>query len=89
MKRFSKKIYGMVTAVILSVFTFVAVADDFNYVQWYEYMGIYSVMSEIKDGSRTPFEACDVFIIPAYQAGKVTEQDKKYSLNIIPKSKLI
>lgn len=53
-----------------------ATTDDFNWVQWFEGNGIYSVTSMVRDGSMTPEEACYTIIIPANDAGILSENQK-------------
>ena len=90
MKRLFK---GIMLIVMVAILTTVptqyanATEDDFNYVQWYEEMGIYTVIGEIMSGTLTPEEACLLIIIPADDSGVVSENQKKYSLSIIPKQR--
>ncbi len=83
MKRFITRVVVFMTISVMAI-TF-AFADDFNWVQWLEWNGIYSVASMVLDGSMSATEACDKIIIPANQAGVLDEDEKKYLLNIVPK----
>lgn len=90
MKRLFKCILLVVMVAILTVMPtkyVTATTDDFNWVQWYEGNGIYSVTSMVQDGEMTPEEACLKILIPADDAGILSENQKKYSLSIIPKQR--
>ncbi len=65
-----------------------ATTDDFNWVQWLEGNGIYSVIGMVMNNDMTPEEACLTIIIPANNAGTLSENEKKYSLSIIPKQRV-
>lgn len=62
----------------------VASADEFNYAQWYEYNGIYSVTGQIKAGVMSPHEACELIMRPAIQAGYVDSSEVDIFLESFP-----
>lgn len=79
MKRIFK---GIILIVMVALLTNVptqyvnATTDDFNWVQWYEGNGIYSVMNMVYKGEMTVTEACDTILIPANNAGVLSESEK-------------
>lgn len=76
MRKLMRKVAVFLFVIVMSSTS--VLADDFNWVQWYEGMGIYSAMSYIADGSMTTFEVCEKIIIPSCEAGIVSENEKKY-----------
>ena len=62
----------------------VASGDNFNYAQWYEWNGIYSVIGSVMDGSMTPQEACETIMRPAIQAGYVDSSEVDIFLEYYP-----
>lgn len=62
-------------------------ADEFNWVQWYEWNGMGSVLSMVYDGEMTSIEACDKIIIPAYKAGKAETAHIEYFAERYPEAK--
>lgn len=92
MKRLLKGILLIVMVATLTVMPtqYVnATADDFNWVQWYEGNGISCVMGLIECGDMTLEEACYTILIPANDAGKVTENQKNIFLEYYPEAKAI
>ncbi len=64
-------------------------ADDFNWVQWYEGNGMGSVVGSIMDGSITTFEACEKIVIPASKAGLVEQGHIDFLIECYPEAKAI
>ncbi len=66
----------------------VATADeDFNWVQWYEGMGMGTVIGEVMKGNMSSFDACEKIIIPAYETGLVEQSHIDYFLEYYPEMK--
>ena len=65
----------------------VAMADDFNWVQWCEGNGIYSVVSMVNRGSMTSFDACEKIIIPSYEACVIGDKEINIFLEYYPEMK--
>ena len=65
----------------------VGYADEFNWVQWYEWNGMGSVLSMVYDGEMTSIEACDIIIVPAYNAGKAETAHIEYFAERYPEAK--
>lgn len=65
----------------------VASADEFNWVQWYEWNGMGSVLSMVDDGSLSAIEACEKIIIPAYNAGKAQVAQIEFFVEEYPEAK--
>ena len=83
-----KKIVTRIVIAILAMTLTVGFidADTYNWVQWYEWNGVYSVIALVDYGSMTPTEACDLVFIPAYNAGKVDSIDLQIIKEEIPQA---
>lgn len=86
MKKLLTKLVVIMLAITLSV-GFAGGENDFNWAQWYDWNGMASVVSMVKDGSMTAQEACDTIIIPAHQAGFVEEKQVEAFLKRYPDMK--
>lgn len=84
MKNFITRVAVFMVVTVMAI-TF-AFADDFNWVQWYEWNGIASVTSAIRDGEMTSFEACEKIIVPAYEAGVVEQGQIDYLIDKYPET---
>lgn len=83
-----KKLWLMVLIVLMVAIlpSSSAFADDFNWVQWYEYNGMGSVLSAIDDGEMSVFEACEKIVAPASKAGHVTQGQIDYLVEAYPEA---
>ncbi len=92
MKKFLTKIslFAMTMALIIRAFLAPAYAEeDFNWVQWYEGMGMGTVIGEIMKGNMTTFEACEKIVIPASKAGLVEQGHIDFLIECYPEAKAI
>ncbi|MBQ9141939.1 MAG: SH3 domain-containing protein [Lachnospiraceae bacterium] len=86
MKKLMTKLAVIMLAITLTV-GFAGGENDFNWAQWYDWNGVYSVIDMVAYGSMTSIEACDTVIIPAHQAGFVTENHMEIFTEYYPETK--
>ena len=73
MRKLMRKVAVFLFVIVMSSTS--VLAEDFNWVQWCEGNGIYSVAGLVAHGSLTTFEACEMIIIPSYEAGVIGKRD--------------
>lgn len=84
MKKFITKVAVFMVVAVMAITS--AFADDFNWVQWYEWNGMASVTGAIRNGEMTSFEACEKIIVPAYEAGVVEQGQIDYLIDKYPET---
>lgn len=76
----------MVVLMVIMLPSRMVKADDFNWAQWYDWMGIYTILDVVCSGEMTPIEAFETIMIPAHNAGYVTEKQAEIYAATFPET---